>query len=258
MNVKFTPANEKEILNINNVNKTFTNNNDENINVLESINFKTYKDEFLCILGPSGCGKTTLINIIAGFLSPSAGNVTVNKEKVTKPGRDRCVIFQEDTLFPWLTIGENIGFGLKFSERNKKSIKNKTEYFLNLVGLKGYYNYLPSEISGGMKQRVALARVLILKPEVLLMDEPFASLDFQAREEMQDLVVDICKELNQSVIFVTHDISEATRIADRILIFKKGPGTVKTIINLDLNKPRDLNDIEFIKLRDEVFKELKK
>ncbi|PQP34026.1 ABC transporter ATP-binding protein, partial [Desulfobacteraceae bacterium SEEP-SAG9] len=145
--------------------------------------------ELICILGQSGCGKSTLLKILAGFIPPSSGSVLLNGQSVTTPGTDRCVVFQEDTLFPWLTVQENIAFGLKPQTREKNVIREEVDLFLSLVGLTEFKNYLPREISAGMRQRVALARVLVLKPDILLMDEPFASLDTQTREEMQNLLL---------------------------------------------------------------------
>jgi len=158
---------------------------------------------------------------------------------VKAPGPDRCVIFQEDALFPWLTVRENIAFGLKGRDKNKKSKRAEVERFLELVGLGEFGDHLPNEISGGMKQRVALARVLILKPEVLLMDEPFASLDAQSREEMQNLLLTLWQELAHTILFVTHDVNEAVVLADRILLMGKNPGRIREEIRIDLTRPRE-------------------
>ena len=158
------------------------------LNVLDNISFSACEGELICILGPSGCGKSTILKILSGFILPSAGSIILKKKPVLKPGADRCMVFQEDALFPWLTVEENIAFGLK-GKLSKKAGKEKVDKFLSLVGLTLFRNYLPHEISGGMKQRVALARVLILKPKVLLMDEPFGSLDAQSREDMQNLLL---------------------------------------------------------------------
>ena len=184
--------------------------------------------------------------MLAGFLSPSSGEILLNGKPVADPGPDRCVVFQEDTLFPWLTVKENIAFGLKGRTRDKKAIEDEVERFLSLVGLSEFRNYLPREISGGMKQRVALARVLILKPEVMLMDEPFASLDAQTREEMQNLFLSLWKNLSHTIIFVTHDVTEAVTLADRILVMHKDPGCIREEIRVDLSRPRKREKSDFL------------
>ena len=206
--------------------------------VLEEISFRAEAGELICILGRSGCGKSTLLKIVAGFISPSSGKVLLKGKSVKMPGPDRCVIFQEDALFPWLTVAENIAFGLRGRGQDKKSKAEEVERFLGLVGLREFRDYLPGELSGGMKQRVALARVLILKPEVLLMDEPFASLDAQSREEMQKLLLSLWRELGHTILFVTHDVYEAVILADKILLMSKNPGRIREEIRVDLPRPR--------------------
>ncbi|WP_279615001.1 ABC transporter ATP-binding protein [Desulfatiglans anilini] len=161
------------------------------------------------------------------------------------PGPDRCVIFQEDALFPWLTVGENIAFGLKGRKQSRKARAEEMSRFLNLVGLNEFRDYLPHEISGGMKQRVALARVLILRPEVLLMDEPFAALDAQSREEMQCLLLMLWQELGHTILFVTHDVGEAVMLADRILLMSKNPGRIREEISVSLPRPREREGAAF-------------
>jgi NitT/TauT family transport system ATP-binding protein len=205
--------------------------------VLENISFAAEAGQMICLLGPSGCGKTTLLNIVAGFMPASHGSVRVDGRTVSKPGADRCVVFQEDALFPWLTVAENIAFGLRGRMR-RKAADREIKRFLGLVGLRAYADYMPADISGGMKQRVALARVLILKPRVLLMDEPFGALDAQTREEMQNLLLGIWKELGHTILFVTHDISEAVTLADRILVLGKNPGRILNDIAVPLPRPR--------------------
>jgi NitT/TauT family transport system ATP-binding protein len=245
--------NKKSILKISGLSKSYKIRKEKDIKILDDINFETLLGEIFCILGPSGCGKTTLLNIIAGFLKPDAGKVLLDDEKINGIDTSRCMIFQEASLFPWLNVSENISFGLKFSKKTKGEIKKLTDEYINLTGLQGFENYLPEEISGGMKQRVSLARVLILHPKVILMDEPFAALDYQVRKEMQNLVIRLCRELNQSIIFVTHDISEAASVADKILILGKTPATIKTLISSDLIKPGNEDDIDYIKLRSTLF-----
>jgi NitT/TauT family transport system ATP-binding protein len=208
------------------------------LHVLEDISFQAESGELICILGRSGCGKSTLLKIVAGFIPPSSGRVVLKDKPVQGPGPDRCVIFQEDALFPWLTVQENIAFGLRGRGLDKKSGAEAVERYLSLVGLNEFRNYLPGEISGGMKQRVALARVLILKPEILLMDEPFASLDAQSREEMQNLLLSLWQELAHTILFVTHDVSEAVILADKILVMSKNPGRIRQEVRVELPRPR--------------------
>jgi NitT/TauT family transport system ATP-binding protein len=214
--------------------------------VLDDVSFKAGKGEFIAILGRSGCGKSTLLKIVAGFISPGSGKVLLNERPVSEPGPDRCIIFQEDALFPWLTVGENITFGLKGKKIAGKQKVEDMNRFLNLVGLSEFRDYLPGELSGGMKQRVALARVLILQPRVLLMDEPFASLDAQSREEMQNLLLRLWKELSHTILFVTHDVNEAVILADRILLMSKNPGRVREEIPVQLPRPRERESSAFL------------
>ncbi|MFH2058020.1 MAG: ABC transporter ATP-binding protein [Pseudomonadota bacterium] len=227
------------------------------LNVLDNIRFEAFKGELICIVGPSGCGKTTLLNILAGFIAPDSEKVLMNRNPVYGPGPDRCFVFQEDALFPWLTVEENIAFGLQKNIWNKKIHKKKIENFLELVGLKPFRNYLPKQISGGMKQRVALARVLILEPEILLMDEPFAALDAQTREKMQELLFSVWEKLGHTIIFITHDVNEAVLLADRILVMDKNPGCIKKQFYIDLARPRNQESHDFLTFRTRVKKELK-
>jgi len=206
--------------------------------VLQDISFSAAAGELICLLGPSGCGKTTLLNIIAGFTPCSSGTFNVHGRPATRPGPDRCVVFQEDALFPWLTVAENIAFGLTGRTRGRQAIRAEVERFLALVDLQAFRDYLPCEISGGMKQRVALARVLVLNPRVLLMDEPFGALDAQTREEMQNLLLSLWQTFAHTILFVTHDITEAITLADRILIFDRHPGRLRSAVDVPLARPR--------------------
>lgn len=223
-------------LKIHRLNKAFHMNGYE-MNVLRDVSFEVSPGGFLCILGPSGCGKTTLLKLIAGFMAPSSGIVEISGRKVSRPGPDRCVVFQEDALFPWLTVAENVAFGVK-GRMPARRIRSEVSRYLEMVGLGACGNYLPREISGGMKQRVALARVLILKPQVLLLDEPFGALDAQTREEMQKLLLTLWKELSHTVLFITHDLGEAITLADRILVMDKNPGRIRLDVPVGLSRPR--------------------
>jgi len=216
--------------------------------VLDGIDFDVEEGEFICFLGRSGCGKTTLLKILAGFLLPNAGRVRLAGKPVTGPGPERCFVFQEDALFPWLTVAENIGFGLRGRARDRASRRKAVDRYLSMVGLSGFGEYLPHEISGGMKQRVALARVLILEPRVLLMDEPFASLDAQTREEMQELLQSLWRQLSHTILFVTHDVHEAVILADRVLLMAKDPGCIRETVPIGLPRPRGREDAAFLGL----------
>jgi len=205
--------------------------------VLDQLHFDIDSGELVCILGPSGCGKTTLLKLIAGFTRPSGGSIKIEGRSVTQPGPDRCVIFQEDALFPWLTVSENIGFGAR-GRFSGDQLGKEVNHYLEMVGLSAFKEYLPRDISGGMKQRVALARVLILKPRVLLMDEPFGALDAQTREEMQNLLLSLWGRLSHTIVFVTHDLGEAITLADRILVMGGNPGRIQSEIPVHLPRPR--------------------
>jgi NitT/TauT family transport system ATP-binding protein len=225
--------------------------------VLDGVSFRAEKGELIAILGRSGCGKSTLLKIVAGFMPLASGKVLLNEHPVSRPGPDRCVIFQEDALFPWLTVGENITFGLKGKKISKQQKAAEMNRFLNLVGLTEFRDYLPSELSGGMKQRVALARVLILKPQVLLMDEPFASLDAQSRQEMQNLLLLLWKELSHTILFVTHDVNEAVVLADRILLMDKNPGRIREDVRVDLPRPRERESGAFLNVSKRLHRALR-
>ena len=233
------------ILEIDALSKRFKTNGLTPIRVLQDIHFSVRRGEMICILGRSGCGKSTLLKILAGFLPFSSGSVKLNGRPVGSPGPDRGVVFQEDALFPWLTVKENLAFGLKGRNMDRKSREREVDRFISLVGLSDFSDFLPHAISGGMKQRVSLARVLILQPEVLLMDEPFAALDAQTREEMQNLLLDLWGEFSHTVIFVTHDVNEAVLLADRIILMEKAPGRIREVIPINLSRPRKKDSASF-------------
>ncbi len=207
--------------------------------VLRDLSFSLAEGELVCLLGRSGCGKSTLLNILAGFLVPTSGRCLLQGKQIIGPGPDRCVVFQEDALFPWLTLRENIAFGLKIADLSKKEQAVEVDRCLSLVGLDGYGDYLPREISGGMKQRVALARVLIRSPRILLMDEPFGALDAQNRETSQELLQDLWRQRAQTILFVTHDVQEAVTLADRVLILGQESGGIQEELAISLDRPRD-------------------
>lgn len=202
--------------------------------------------EFVSILGPSGCGKSSLLNIVAGFVRPTTGTVLVAGRAVSGPGRDRGVVFQEHALFPWMTVWENIEFGPKVNGVSKEARTKKVRELIELVGLKGFENALPKQLSGGMRQRVAVSRALATDPDVVLLDEPFSALDEQTRQRVQQEFVRIWQETRQTVLLVTHSIEESILMSDRIVVMTTKPGRVKRIIDVDLPRPRDDTDPGFI------------
>ncbi|PVB62572.1 ABC transporter ATP-binding protein [Labrenzia sp. 011] len=195
--------------------------------------------EFVCILGPSGCGKSTLLNSIAGYVSPTHGNVSVDDRKVVGPGPDRGMVFQQYSLFPWKTIRDNIAFGPKVAGRSTVECGSIANTFLEMVGLTKFANKYPAELSGGMQQRVGIARALANYPSVLLMDEPFGALDAQTRLVMQENLLNIWADFGITVVFVTHDVDEAIFLADRVLIMSASPGSVIADLEVPLPRPRD-------------------
>ena len=197
--------------------------------------------EFVCILGPSGCGKSTLLNAIAGYVKPTTGSVSVDGVKVEKPGPDRGMVFQQYSLLPWKTVHDNVAFGPKMAGQSRTESSSIANTFLELVGLKKFGNRYPAELSGGMQQRVGIARALANYPSVLLMDEPFGALDAQTRLMMQESLLDIWRQFGTTVVFVTHDVDEAVFLADRVLIMSAAPGRVIEEVTIDLPRPRSMD-----------------
>ncbi|KAB2889896.1 MAG: ABC transporter ATP-binding protein [Desulfobulbaceae bacterium] len=234
----------RAILEISGLHHRFVHNGDSRL-VLHDLSLAVRRGELVCLIGRSGCGKSTLLKIVAGFLTPAAGECRLDGHLISRPGPDRCVVFQEDALFPWLTVRENIGFGLTGRQWPRVKLDREVERFLDLVGLGEYGEHLPRTLSGGMKQRVALARVLIREPQILLMDEPFGALDAQAREEMQELLLRLVRQRQQTILFVTHDVQEAVVIADRVLLLDPGSGAIREEMQVGLDRPRDRNDVRF-------------
>ena len=202
---------------------------DGQVSALNDINLSIFDGEFVCLLGPSGCGKSTLLKIIAGFIAPTAGSATLDGEIIQGPDWHRGVVFQQPPLYPWLSVRDNIGFGLKMRGVDKKESRELIDTYLEKVRLTKFADLKPYELSGGMKQRVAIARVLVNNPRILLMDEPFGALDALTREEMQNLVRSIWWETKKTVLFITHDVDEALSLGTRVLVMSRGPG--KIILN---------------------------
>jgi ABC-type nitrate/sulfonate/bicarbonate transport system ATPase subunit len=216
---------------------------------LSSIDLDIGEDEFLTILGPSGCGKSTLLNIIAGFEHATDGEVRLDGQTIRDPGPDRGVVFQEYALFPWLNVTQNIEFGLRERGVPKAERKDRVSRQISTVGLDGFEDRFPQELSGGMRQRVALARVLVNDPKILLMDEPFAALDAQTRTIMQTELLRVWSAERRTALFVTHNIEEAVLLGDRIVVMTARPGRIKEIVNVKLPRPRDVTSAEFNEIR---------
>ena len=224
---------------------------------LDNIHLKVNPGEFLCIVGPSGCGKSTLLHLIAGLHQATSGHVLVDDKIVEGPGTDRILIFQDLGLFPWLTVGQNVEFGMKMKGVPKEERQRKTEYYLRLVHLAQFKDSHTHQLSGGMRQRVALARALATEPDVLLMDEPFAALDAQTRDLLHDELERIWAETGRTIIFVTHNVREAVRLGDRVALLTFRPGRVKKEFAIDLPRPRVLEDVTVAKSAREILDELR-
>ena len=219
---------------------------------LQNIDLHIPDGQFVCLLGPSGCGKSTLLNAIAGFALPSSGAITAGGKLVTGPGPERGMVFQEYALFPWMTVEKNIGFGLEIKGVPKAEIKIRVDALLAMLSLSDFRNRFPKDLSGGMRQRVAIARVLALDSPIMLMDEPFGALDALTRRNLQDELLRIWAELKKTIIFVTHSIEEAIYLADRIVVMTYRPGTVKRDIVVELPRQRDPASSEFNALKREL------
>ena len=225
---------------------------------LADVSLSVNDGEFLAIVGPSGCGKTSLLNIVAGLLPYEEGSVAIDGKKVAGPGTDRAVVFQNSSLLPWRTIAGNVRYGMEMQRRfDEPKMRERTEYFIKLVGLSGFAKHYPNELSGGMQQRVNLARALAADPVVLLMDEPFAALDAQTREFMQAELLKIWTQARKTVLFITHQINEAIYLADRVLVMSARPGHVKDVFQVPFDRPRTLSlkrDPRFLEIEDKIWR----
>src|ERR671930_1256124 len=224
---------------------------------LSDVSFSVEDGEFMAIVGPSGCGKTSMLNIVAGLLPYEEGSVVIDGNRVSGPGIDRAVVFQHASLLPWRTIAGNVRYGMEMQKRfDATTMRERTEYFLKLVGLSGFEKHYPSELSGGMQQRVNLARALAADPAVLLMDEPFAALDAQTREFMQAELLDIWSQSRKTVLFITHQINEAVYLSDRVVVMGARPGRIIADLRVDLPRPRTLevkHDPRFVQLEGQIW-----
>jgi NitT/TauT family transport system ATP-binding protein len=226
---------------------------ENSVTALQDVSFGVEASEFVCVVGQSGCGKTTMLNIVAGFLKPTQGEILISGKTVTGKGLDRGIVFQDFAqLFPWRTSQRNIEFGLEMKGIAKEERAEIALRFLRLVNLEKFARSYPHELSGGMQQRVAIARALAYNPAVLLMDEPFAALDALTREEMQRFLVDVWRETKKTVVYVTHNVAEAVYLADRVIVFSPHPGTVKAQVKITLPRPRDTLSVEFLEYQKEI------
>jgi NitT/TauT family transport system ATP-binding protein len=210
---------------------------------LQDVSFQAFRREFLCIIGPSGCGKSTLIRILAGLDEATSGAALLDGQPIRKPGPERGMVFQGYTLFPWLSVKRNIAFGLEMSGMARREAEAEARQWAALVGLSKFENAYPNQLSGGMKQRVAIARALAAKPRILIMDEPFGALDAQTRAQMQSYLLQIWKNVDVTILFITHDLDEAVYLADRILVLEAHPGRVREMIEVPVPRPRSLDQI---------------
>jgi len=219
------------------------------VTALNKVNFKTHRREFVSVIGPSGCGKSTLIRTLAGLENYTGGEVLLDGKPVTGPGRDRGMVFQGYTLFPWRTVKQNVMFGLEMNNASTGEAEKEAQLWIELVGLERFANSYPHELSGGMKQRVAIARALVNQPRILLMDEPFGALDAQTRSRMQAHLLEIWKNIDITILFITHDLDEAIYLSDRILVLKANPGEVQELVEVPVPHPRtpeQFNSPEFL------------
>src|SRR5262245_3319255 len=220
------------------------------ISVLEDINLSVRDGEFVCLLGPSGCGKSTILNIMAGFIAPTRGEVRIDGEVVSGPDPRRVFVFQERGVFPWLTVEGNIGFGL--FDLSAAERQRRIDHYVELVGLKGFEKAYPRELSGGMKQRVEVARALAVNPDMLFLDEPFGALDSITRLVMRGELLRIWEAERKTILFVTHDIDEAVQLADRVIVMSARPAKILKIVKIDVPHPRDISSVKYLALRDGI------
>jgi NitT/TauT family transport system ATP-binding protein len=250
------PARKESIM-LSGVFRSYANSRGSFTPALQNIDLEIEQGEFVCIVGPSGCGKSTLLHLIAGLDRPTTGELTVDGKAVQAPGTDRILLFQELGLFPWLTVRQNVEFGLKMSGVSRDERRDRARIFLRMVHLSHFEDHFIHQLSGGMKQRVALARSLALRPKILLMDEPFAALDAQTRDMLHDELERIWKETAPTIVFVTHNVREAVRLGDRVLLMSFRPGRIKSQFQINLQRPRHVEDPDVAYLSKEILGQLR-
>jgi NitT/TauT family transport system ATP-binding protein len=250
-------APQKESIALNGVFRSYANSRGSFTPALQNIDLEIEQGEFVCIVGPSGCGKSTLLHLLAGLDRPTTGEITVDGNPVDGPGTDRILLFQELGLFPWLTVRQNVEFGLKMAGVSRDERRDRARVFLRMVHLSHFEDHYIHQLSGGMKQRVALARSLALKPKILLMDEPFAALDAQTRDMLHDELERLWKETSPTIVFVTHNVREAVRLGDRVLLMSFRPGRIKSQFQVKLSRPRHVEDADVAYLSKEILGQLR-
>lgn len=247
--------NNEILMEIKSVDRTYVDVNDRTVEALKDINLSIKRGEFLSIIGPSGCGKTTLLRLLAGLDAPEDGVITLEGEEVKGPHPDRGYVFQQSSLFPWLTVEKNIGAGLK-ARGVYKEHKDEIAQYISMVGLNGFEKVYPHQISGGMAQRVAIARSLINHPVALLLDEPMGALDAFTRADLQDKILELWKKHATTMVLVTHDVDEALYLSDRVVIMSPRPGKISEILNVSLPRPRQKNSLDFMTMRSSILEKL--
>src|SRR3989344_1979238 len=246
------------MLELKNVSKTYTQNNQQ-VEAIKNLNLSVKEREFIALVGPSGCGKTTLLKIIAGLIPATNGEVVLDGKKILNPGKDRGLVFQQFTLFPWLTVRENISFGLDLQKLESKKKTEIVNHYLGITGLKDFAEFYPKNLSGGMQQRVAIARTLANNPKILLMDEPFGSLDSQTRSQMQEFLTKLWETEHKTILFITHDVGEAAFLADVVYVLSKRPMEIKNKFDVPFARPRIRtlkNTKEFFEFENKIAQEL--
>ncbi|MEG4025343.1 ABC transporter ATP-binding protein [Microcoleus sp. F6_B4] len=248
-------------LEVQNVCKSYATRDKQKLTVLQEVNFQIFPREMVCLVGSSGCGKSTLLNIIAGLIPPSSGQVLVDGKLVTgRPGSDRGMVFQGYTLYPWLSVAQNVAFGLQFQKMPKAQQRDRVRYFLDVVGLWRFANSYPKQLSGGMKQRVGIARALANEPALLLMDEPFGALDAQTKEQMQQFLLELWEKTHVTVLMITHDVEEAIYLSQRVYVMDTHPGRIKLEIPISLPEHRDLDiklSSKFVEIKRQIIHTLR-
>lgn len=240
-------------LQIRGVGKRFATDSGE-VDALQGIDLDVHDGELVCLLGPSGCGKSTLLNIVGGFMQPTEGSVSIDGQVVTRPDSRRIFVFQERGVFPWLTVEGNVAFGLHALSRDEREAR--VQHYVKLVGLAGFESAYPHELSGGMKQRLEVARAFAVNPDVLYLDEPFGALDSITRLVMRGELLRLWQAEKKTILFVTHDIDESVQLADRVVVMSARPGKIRRIVDIDIPHPRDFSSRRYIELRDGIFEEI--
>ncbi len=248
------------LLEIDDVSKTYNPDAANSVEAIRNISVDIDRGEFLSIVGPTGCGKSTLMEIVAGLIDPTSGEVRIEGTPITEPSEEVGVVFQEDSTFPWRTTMENVEFGLEMRSVKKSDRRERSQEIIELVGLTGFEDAYPNELSGGMRQRVAIARTLALNPDIMLMDEPFGALDEQTRLILGEELLRICRETEQTTMFITHSLTEAVHLSDRVLVMTARPGVIKDLVEVDIPRPRDADVVtseQFREITDRLWEALR-